>query len=70
MAITIAPKMKNNAFMPKKLNNKIVIGRFAQGEASKNAITEAIEAPFLYNSIEIANIPWLHVDIMKPNATE
>jgi hypothetical protein len=59
-----------NVLTPKKLNNNRVIGRLAHGLASKKAMTEEIDAPFLYSSMDIAKIPWEHADMKKPNITE
>ena len=54
---------------PKKPKKRMVIGRFAQGDARRNAITEGIEAPFLYSWIAMASMPWLHALIRKPKPT-
>ncbi len=47
----------NNALSQKNPKRRTVIGRFAQGDASRNAITDEVLAPFLYSSIAIARIP-------------
>ena len=69
-ATNIAPKIKNNAFNPKKPNNKIVTGRLAHGEAKRNVITEGIPAPFLYSCIDIAKIPCEQAESKNPAKTE
>ena len=45
----IAEAIRNNAFTPKNPKSKKVMGKFAQGEAKRNAITAGTDAPFLYN---------------------
>ena len=50
ITINIALNLKN----PK---SKTVIGKFAQGDAKRNAITAEVLAPLRYNSIAIARIP-------------
>ena len=46
-----------NAFMPNKLNNRIIYVKLAQGAGRRNVITAGIDAPFLYSWIAIASIP-------------
>jgi len=70
IAMTSAETTMKIAFQPKKLNNKMVIGRLAQGDAKRNATTELVLAPFLYNSMAIARIPWEHALMKNPKTTE
>ena len=66
MAIISAAEIKTNAFQPKKAINIIVIAKLAHGLANKNVITAAVDAPFLYSSMDIASTPCEQTDKMKP----
>ncbi len=66
-AIIKADTTIKTAFIPKNQKSSTVIGRFAQGDARKNATIADVLAPLWYNSIPIANMPWQHAVIRKPN---
>lgn len=46
-AIINANTIINNALIPKNPNSNTVIGRFAHGDANRNATTEEVFTPFL-----------------------
>ena len=70
IAIIIADITMRTALRPKKPKRRMVMGRFAQGDDKRKAITLEVFAPFLYSSIEIAKIPWEHALIRKPRRME
>tara|TARA_Y100001968_G_scaffold321989_1_gene357327 strand:+ start:160 stop:507 length:348 start_codon:yes stop_codon:yes gene_type:complete len=62
----MASRIRSKPSLPKKVHNKIVIGKFAQGDDVNKTITAGIEAPFLYNCMLIARTPCEHVDKSVP----